>query len=154
MGIYVPGVGFQSDEIVKLNVALRQYDADLSFKLNERDGNYCIFQRIPERSLLAEIEQQTEFPVKTFQPKGRIPSVDEAMLWVRENDLWRHDHLKEVLEHNKRVRHVRQQEFNEVNHEGAERFEFIARTRDGLDTGRTVNARRDGKRRRVFSDIG
>ena len=154
MGIYIPGIGFQSDEIVALNVALRKYDENLSFRLNERDGNYCIFQRLPERAMLSIQEGTTDFPVKTFQPKGRIPGVDECMKWVYEQDSWRQDHLEQVQRHNKRLRAQKDAAFQEVNREGAERLEFIARTRDGIDTGRVVSGRRDGKRRRVFSDIG
>lgn len=135
--------------VLELDRVCHQYDRDLLFAFNAQSQQWCVWQQMAENSLWAEVEGKF-IPVKGFAPNGRIPGVDELKKWLFESDVYRHDHLAQVKAHNFRVTQQKEAEWQEKNQEGAERIEFIMRKVDGVDTGRSISARRDGKRRRVF----
>jgi hypothetical protein len=117
--IWVPP-SYYDRQVASVSTAVREYDPELSFGLNEANGQWCIFmERNGER-----------IPLLGFQG---IPHPDDALKRLYKSDTRRHGSkiLDDMNDHNEKLRQEQLAKVHEAEGELAEVVEFGARE-DGL----------------------
>lgn len=105
---------------VNVRMAVREYDPELNFGINEANGQWCIFmERHGER-----------IPILGF---SGIPHPDDALKRLYQSDTRRHGSkiLDDMNKHNEKLRAEKKYKVDEAAGELAEAAEYAARE-DGL----------------------
>lgn len=157
--LYLPGYGVKSSDEIDIDILVRKHDSDLSFRRNDDNGTYTVFQRLMRDSAysrnadaiddlgVVRSDSGTFIPVHSFG--HTLPSTETVQKWLWEADSWRQDHVEQCRRHNAAIKAENQRKHAEITHEASERVEFAFR-KNGVDTGVIKSFRKDGKRRRTF----
>lgn len=95
--IWVPP-SYRDRGLVEARKAVRDYDPELDFGLNERTGQYCVF--IPQGT--NNVTMERDLPILGFD---HIPSRDEVQKRLYESDARRRGHeiLTSINRHNDKI---------------------------------------------------
>jgi len=117
--MYLPGTGIVDTEVYRLDASIKQYNERLSFGVNEYDGSYCIFMRMPS----------PEPPIAILGFQDKIPTIDEARKRLWETDTQVHgmkiydDIVKSQEDFKKHKKYIADQ----ASGDSAERVELLLR---------------------------
>lgn len=119
MKIWIPNMGDYDMRAWKVDRAVQEYDERLMFGRNEQTGDWCIFIRMPS--------PRDPLPVIGFQ--DRIPSVDEALVKLRDGDTLRHgDRIwREVVQSQEKYRADLEYAASQATDDTVERVEHMMR---------------------------
>ena len=119
MKIYIPGEGTVDSSVYRVHCAVNAYDQNLSFRLNEESGDYCVYMRMPF----------PEEPVAVLGVGKNVPHPDYICKRLRESDVRVHgDKLFDMIvkEQNK-VKEEKRYLADQASSDAAERIEKMLR---------------------------
>ena len=119
MKIYISGQGSVDSSVYKTNCVISDYDENLSFKLNEDTGDYCVYMRMP----------YPEEPVAILGVGSTVPHSDYIIQRLRETDVRIHgDKLFDmIIKEQNKVKEEKRYLADQASSDSAERIEKMLR---------------------------
>ncbi len=120
--LILPGIGYGTADEYRIDKAVKEYDWRLTFGMNEKTGDYCVF-------IKTEGEDLPEYGLPVVGFGKRIPSVDEAVRMISDSDTRRHGYeiYEALLRHNEAIEKETQDIWMGSVNEAAEQIEFESR---------------------------
>lgn len=121
VSMWVP-TSHQDRQAALVNKAVREYDPDLGFGLNEATGQWCIFLKHGA----TEMASEADLPILGF---SHIPNPDDAVKRLYDTDARRRGReiLDAINRNNKDIEDAAEQRTVEATEQAAEAFEWAFR---------------------------